>query len=148
MAASGGPVRDRDPMIAGMAPVLDPQSYQFCTFTEGAADAATRAAALASFHEAEGLSLILPQDAACRAGVSDGPPMARITLSVHSALEGVGLTAAVASALADHGIACNMVAAYHHDHAFVPESDAARAMVILTELAKQGAAAQQKGTRT
>ena len=148
MAAAGGPVSDRLAMIAGMAPVLDPQPYVFCSFAAGAADAATHAAALASFHEEEGLSLILPQDAARRACADPGVTMARITLSVHSALEGVGLTAAVATALADQGIACNMVAAYHHDHAFVPLGDAARAMAILKELAKQGAAAQEKGTRS
>jgi hypothetical protein len=48
--------------------------------------------------------------------------MACLTLRVHSALDGVGLTAAVASALAEIGIPCNMVAAFHHDHAFVPEA--------------------------
>jgi hypothetical protein len=46
----------------------------------------------------------------------------------------VGLTAAVAGALADLGIPCNMVAAYHHDHAFVPEADADRAMEALRGL--------------
>ena len=54
--------------------------------------------------------------------------MARITLTGHSALDGVGLTAAVASALADAEIPCNMVAAFHHDHAFVPWEMRARAM--------------------
>jgi hypothetical protein len=56
-------------------------------------------------------------------------------LTVHSALDGVGLTAAVASALADAGIPCNMVAAFHHDHAFVPLDDAPRALAILQDLA-------------
>ena len=43
---------------------------------------------------------------------TEGPDFARITLMVHSDLEGVGLTAAVSGALADAGIACNMVAAF------------------------------------
>jgi hypothetical protein len=136
-SAVTAPVCDRAAMIAGMKPVPDPQVYEFCTFADHDADAATRAAALASFAEDEGLSLILPQDAARRAGIAPGLAMRRITLSVHSALDGVGLTAAVASALADHGIACNMVAAYHHDHVFVPADDAARALDLLHGLARR-----------
>jgi hypothetical protein len=40
-------------------------------------------------------------------------------LTVHSSLEAVGLTAAVARKLALHGISANVVAAYYHDHIFV-----------------------------
>jgi uncharacterized protein len=64
--------------------------------------------------------------------------MRQITLTVHSALDGVGLTAAVASALAAEGIACNMVAARHHDHVFVPEAQAQRALAVLERLAMRG----------
>lgn len=135
MAAPGTRVRDTEAMIAGMSPVLDPVIYHFCTFADAAAAEALRGSAIASFAEAEGLSLILPEAAAKHHRVESGLPMQRITLNVYSALDGVGLTAAVAGALAAHGIACNMVAAYHHDHAFVPAADAPRAMVVLTELA-------------
>ncbi|MEL6410886.1 MAG: ACT domain-containing protein, partial [Pseudomonadota bacterium] len=62
-------------------------------------------------------------------------PMARITLSVHSALDGVGLTAAVSGLLANNAIPCNMVAAFHHDHVFVPVDQAERAMQLLQALA-------------
>jgi uncharacterized protein len=61
--------------------------------------------------------------------------MRQITLQVFSALEGVGLTAAVAGVPADHGFACNMVAACHHDHAFVPGADAGRAVELQLGLA-------------
>ncbi|MEJ2457732.1 MAG: ACT domain-containing protein [Novosphingobium sp.] len=61
-------------------------------------------------------------------------PMARIVLEVHSALDGTGLTAAVSGGLAEAGIPCNMAAAYHHDHAFVPLGDAERALPILRRL--------------
>jgi uncharacterized protein len=56
----------------------------------------------------------------CRATPEDPLAMRQITLDVHSALDGVGLTAAVAVALAAEGIPCNMIAAHHHDHVFVP----------------------------
>lgn len=83
------------------------------------------------FREAEGLSAIVP------AGPDDAPGTAlrQITLDVHSALDGVGLTAAVAGALAERGIPCNMVAAHHHDHIFVPEARADEALAVLKELA-------------
>lgn len=127
------PVRDTQAMIAGMAPVLD--GVEWC-FVTGAAPALA-ARALASFQEDEGLSLILPVAVAREHGLAVDMPMRRITLSVHSALDGVGLTAAVATALAEAGIACNMVAAYHHDHAFVPAGDADRAMHVLQALTAQ-----------
>jgi hypothetical protein len=113
-------------MIAGMAPVLDPESYHFCVVP----DAALMDQALALFREEEGLTLILKDAVAQAHGLTTDMPMARITLSVHSALDGVGLTAAVASGLAQAGIPCNMVAAYHHDHAFVPVAQAQEAMTI------------------
>ena len=124
-------VREGAAMIAQMAPVLDPVLYVFCG-VEGGHGAS--AAALATFREDEELTLILPVDVAHAHGLTVDLPMARITLSVHSALDGVGLTAAVASALADADIACNMVAAYHHDHAFVPAERAEEAMSLLQRL--------------
>jgi hypothetical protein len=70
-------------------------------------------------------------------------PMRCIKLNVYSSLEGVGLTAVVSSALGDNGISCNMVAAFHHDHVFLPSGQCDLAMEVLTSLqneaAKQGA---------
>lgn len=127
------PVRDKGAMIRGMAPVLDPETWHFGTVRDVSVIADTRP--LATFVEDEGLSLILSDADAEAAGLPTDMPMARITLTVHSALDGVGLTAAVARALADAGIPCNMVAAFHHDHAFVPLADAPRALAILKALA-------------
>lgn len=127
-----GPVRDTDGMIAGMKPVLAPDVWVFVT---GAPEALARQA-LATYREAEGLSLILPRDIARQAVLSVDLPMRCITLSVHSALDGVGLTAAVATALAQQGIPCNMVAAYQHDHVFVPEDKAQAALDCLLRLAR------------
>ena len=55
---------------------------------------------------------------------------------MHSSLQAVGLTAAVADALADAGIACNAVAAYYHDHLFVPLDRADEASDILRRLSR------------
>jgi hypothetical protein len=54
-----------------------------------------------------------------------------ITLTVHSSLTAVGLTASFSKALSDENISCNVVAAYFHDHIFVDAKDASRAMEVL-----------------
>ncbi len=127
-------VRDTQGMLAGMAPVLAQGRYVFCTTQDDVLAARVAAAAIATVREGEGLSLILPLAVAVDHGLATDLPMRRITLQVHSSLEGVGLTAAMATALAEIGIPCNMVAGYHHDHVFVPEGDADRAMTCLQTL--------------
>jgi len=123
-------------MIAGMAPELMPGQYVFAPCPDDLlADALPFA--LASFREAEGLSLILPVDAAARLELPVGPIQRQITLQVYSALEGVGLTAAVSAALAEIGIPANVVAALRHDHVFVPEGQAEAAVAALVALQKR-----------
>jgi hypothetical protein len=58
-----------------------------------------------------------------------------ISLTIHSSLAAVGLTAAIASALAEQGISANVVAAYFHDHLFVPWEQRLQAMAVLSALA-------------
>jgi hypothetical protein len=118
-----GPVSDLAGMLAGMAPVLDPREWRF-VLVEGAPPKD----AFALIREDEGTTAIVP-------GAGEGTGFARITLSVHSALEGVGLIAAVADALAAAGIACNVVAAVHHDHLFVPWDRRDEALEALQRLA-------------
>jgi hypothetical protein len=79
--------------------------------------------------EAEGPSSIVP--ATGRTGLF----LRRITLDVSTDLELVGLTAKVASALAAESIPANVVAGLHHDHIFVPERLADRALAVLQNLA-------------
>jgi uncharacterized protein len=126
------PVKTTDAMIAFMSPVLRPGTWVFCTSTDRAF---IHPAALATFAEEEGASLILPGTTARTLGFPTDLPMACITLTVHSALDGIGLTAAVATALTREGIPCNMVAAFHHDHVFVPADRAEAALATLIALA-------------
>ncbi len=58
-----------------------------------------------------------------------------LTIDVHSSLSAVGLTAALSAALAEHEIACNILAGYYHDHLLVPlerADDAVDAIEALT----------------
>ena len=89
---------------------------------------------LCLFVEEESVTVIVPKSQADSLGLPYSTTFAWITLTVHSSLEAVGLTAAVASALAKSNISCNVVAAYYHDHLFVPAQDAARAMDVLQAL--------------
>ncbi|WP_158967518.1 ACT domain-containing protein [Chachezhania sediminis] len=135
-------VKDTAQMISGMQPELDPETWHFCSLIEAEAPELAqqvRAAALGIFVEDEGLTGVLSQADAERLDLVGPLPLRRITLRVFSALDGVGLTAAVAETLADAGIPCNVVAAYHHDHVFVPEALAEEALLLLMARAEIGA---------
>jgi hypothetical protein len=120
-------------MLAGMTPVLREGEFVFCSVPEeGEIPASLNP--LGRFREAEGTTLILERSAAREAGFDVSLPMRQITLQVHSALDGVGLTAAVASALGRADIPCNMVAGFHHDHVFVPTGLAEPALRILLDV--------------
>jgi len=126
-------------MISGMAPTVQPGNYVFISTADPALVELLIFQAMATFEENEGKSMLLPVDLAKKSGFSVDQPMSCITLNVYSSLEGVGLTAAVSAALGDNSIPCNMVAAFHHDHVFVPSEMCDRAMEVLTSLQKQAA---------
>jgi hypothetical protein len=94
---------------------------------------------IATFREAEGLSVIVPEARALQTRLPVLYRAAWITLTVRSELHAVGLTAAVATALAEAGISCNVVAAVHHDHIFVPAELAGQAMSVLRALQRNAA---------
>jgi hypothetical protein len=83
------------------------------------------------FKEKEAITLILKKEIADKLNLDYSMTMSWITLSIHSSLEAVGLTAAFSKALSDKGISCNVVAAFYHDHIFVGKSDTEKAMQIL-----------------
>jgi hypothetical protein len=127
-------------LLAGMRPVLQPGVFVFATI----ADPARRPDGLDPlmvFREPEGLTLILEHDEARRAGLAATFPCRLITLEVHSSLDAVGFLAAITTRLARHGIGVNPVAAYHHDHLFVPAERAADALEALKALAEESASA-------
>ena len=129
------PVTDLPTLLRTLAPVLHVDEWVFCWFA--ADDARAHAdAALASVREDGGVSLVLPRERARAHGLPDAPAFRCLTLTVHSSLEAVGLTAAVATALAARGIAANVVAGARHDHLFVPAARADEALAALRALAE------------
>ena len=83
------------------------------------------------FKEKEGITLIIEKQEADKLGFSYPSVYAWISLTVHSSLEAVGLTAAFSNVLAKENISCNVIAGYYHDHIFVPIKDAEKALSAL-----------------
>jgi len=129
---------DLDHLISHMRPMLDPEPYVFCTFAEQTAADLAAYEPVGLFAETEGMSATLPAEKARALGLAEAEWFRRITLMVHSSLAAVGLTAAVSATLARAGIPANVVAAYFHDHVFVPAPQAEEALRLLTCLAEEG----------
>jgi hypothetical protein len=119
-------ISDLATLLATMEPVLNPGTYVFASVTDAAH--IDLAQAVATVREPEGMSVVLPETDAARSNLPVLFRCAWITLSVNSDLNAVGLTAALAAALGDAGISCNVVAGALHDHIFVPVAAAEAAM--------------------
>lgn len=125
---------DLQELLASTDPVLDPKEYVFATFPGAHYADLASLSPLASFQEQEGLSLVIERYIAEAAGVSSQGIFRKISLSVHSSLEAVGLTAAISRQLAERGISANIIAARYHDHIFVPIERAEEALQALQDL--------------
>ena len=133
------PLTDLQQLIAHLRPVLRAGTWVFCTLRPSQLHLLARLEPFATVQEAEGLSVVTPQQRAIELGVATSVPFRCITLEVLSSLEAVGLTAAVATALAEIDVAANVIAGAHHDHLLVPVDDAERAMAALEALSVGGA---------
>ncbi|WP_426940110.1 N-acetyltransferase [Pseudarthrobacter sp. S6] len=118
-------------LLATLKPVLREGEYVYVLWPHGRQ---LEPGIEAAVREAEGLTVVLPRERADSLGLHYDFVAAWITLEVHSALEAVGLTAAVGKALTDARISCNVLAGFHHDHLLVPVADAPRAVEALAEL--------------
>lgn len=141
---SGG--TDIATLLADMDPTLSAVEVVFCTFPNASVTDKAFLDPIGCFMEPEGLSLIINKQVAEAHGIAYSVVLQGITLNVHSSLEAVGLSAAVADRLTQRGISANIVAAHHHDHVFVPVSDAERALAVLGTLQAE-AVALRDGTR-
>ncbi|RDE25219.1 ACT domain-containing protein [Motiliproteus coralliicola] len=124
---------DLELLLRSMSPQLQDTSYVFCR-VDGTVAEHLSLDPLATFREDEGLTLVLEQRRALEAGLGFEGVFRMITLSVHSSLNAVGLTAAVSSRLAERDISANVIAAYYHDHIFVPHHQAEAALAALEQL--------------
>ena len=120
-------------LIASLNPYLMDDEFVFCTIQDAKYGDFAELFPMASFREPEGLTLLVTKKNAEKAGLDYEAVFKGITLTVHSSLEAVGLTAAVSSKLAKRGISANVIAAYYHDYIFVPTEKAEAALAALKE---------------
>jgi hypothetical protein len=138
---------DLNTILASMRPSVGEARYVFlCEDRDSPAHLHVRP--LMTFEEQEGRTCIVTQEQASEIGRAGSFPSRLITLNVHSSLEAVGLIARIATALATQGISVNPVAAFYHDHLFVPEQRIADAMRVLSTLSERAVTAIAEPTPT
>ncbi|MCV2402231.1 ACT domain-containing protein [Marinomonas sp. C2222] len=125
-------ITELDELLSSMSPKLLDSEFVFCSVSGDLADY-IRLEPVATFMETEGLTLVLEKSKAEKVGLVFDGVFKQITLTVHSSLEAVGLTAAVASKLTSKGISANVIAAYYHDHIFIQANKAEEALSALQE---------------
>ncbi|MEM5564756.1 ACT domain-containing protein [Psychroserpens sp. AS72] len=123
-----------DVLLKSMKPKHNVGEFVFCK-TEHL-DHINLSQVIMTFKEEESITIIAKKEVADQLNLEYSYVASWITLTVHSSLEAVGLTAAFSKALSDNGISCNVVAAYYHDHIFVDIKDTDKAMAVLNEFSK------------
>ncbi|MFT5561322.1 MAG: hypothetical protein ACJAYE_001395 [Candidatus Azotimanducaceae bacterium] len=123
-----------DLLVANMRPELRTDLYAFCLVPEAHLAEIPLTDIDVLVREHEGITLVLAEAVARRYDFDVANLFACITLQVHSSLEAVGLTAVVATRLAEQGISANVIAGYYHDHIYVAAADGAKAVEILQAL--------------
>ena len=126
---------DLETLLRNLAPVLRSERYVIGS-VESWPDPLPEGL-LATIQEPEGLTVIAPVTEVKELGLDSSVVFRCIRLDVHSSLEAVGLTAAVSTRLASHGISANLLAGAHHDHLLVMEGDAERALRVLEALSSE-----------
>lgn len=124
-------VTDLEELIRSMRP--EARDGEFVIVTSKTIDLPAEAV----IREDEGTTLVMRREDADAAGIPYDFVAAWITLTVHSSLAAVGLTAAFSTALADAGISCNVLAGFHHDHVLVPSDRRDDALEVLAALTEQ-----------
>ena len=127
-------IKELQTLLANVDPVLDERSFVFCTFPDFNSNDICRLNPIGMFQEKEGVTLIITKQKAIDSHIDYESVYKLISLNVHSSLDAVGLTAAFSAKLAEKNISANVVAAYYHDHIFVPEEKAEQALMAICEL--------------
>ena len=130
-----------------MRPVQRPGEYVFVTLESDLDSVPTGLTVLASVVEDEGLSVVVPRSDADRAGLTYDFVAGWITLTVHSGLAAVGLTAGISAALTRAGISANVIAGFHHDHILVPSDRVDDALNALSTTRRQSLTGLGSGRR-
>ena len=90
--------------------------------------------------EVEGTTIVVDRDVAVGAGVDFEYEAAWLTVTAHTSLEAVGLTASISTAFAMRDLPCNIIAGYHHDHLLVPLARVEDAVAAIELVRRQSGA--------
>lgn len=130
---------DLQAMLATLTVSRRPGTFTFVTLADGASPPVPGSGVEAVMIEDEGTTVVTTVERAQAEGWPVEFEAAWLTLDVHSALEAVGLTAAVSAALTEREIPCNVLAAYHHDHLLVPVDRADDAVAAIEQVRQRAA---------
>lgn len=126
------PISNLDEALAALDPQIE-GNYVFAT-TDAVPPGLEPFAVV---REAEGLTIVVHAAEAFRLGLGDHALYTRITPTLATELQTVGLTATISQTFASRAIPCNVIAGFHHDHFFVPSEKAQEALALLNSLSEQ-----------
>ena len=123
-------------LLVNLEPMLVDDVFVFAQSRGGVPVNLDLESAFAVIRETEGTTFVCVPELAHAHSLEYDGLFQCIKLGVNSPLHAVGLTAAVASALAAEGLSANVIAAFHHDYVLVPLGHGGRALDCLLSLAR------------
>jgi hypothetical protein len=89
---------------------------------------------IGTFQEKEGVTIVATNEYLAKNGLQPEALFAKLTVEIETSLQMVGLTALLATKLAENNISANVIAGYFHDYIFVQYDMRQKALEVLNAL--------------